>query len=218
MLVRKGIENVRFGPGERLMQSGIAGMAWQQSYAIGNGFEAARARLPAARRLASLEEYASDPVDGAAPAAITETLVRLKRGDLLSPTSTRTLLGIMSQTKTGRARLKAGLAPGWHLAHKTGTGPQFGSIQAGFNDVGILTAPNGHEFAVAIMVADGSKPMAEKQKVIADVGRSVIAYWNTKYAREFGSANSYASTRALEVPRTRASTPRSTESSDQDDQ
>ena len=66
------------------------------------------------------------PIDGAAPSAIVGALARLKRGELLSPASTARLLDIMSHTHTGANRLKGGLAPGWVLNHKTGTGQELG--------------------------------------------------------------------------------------------
>ena len=39
---------------------------------------------------------------------------------------------------------------GWTIAHKTGTGQVYGSEQAGYNDIGILTSPDGHP-VVAMM-------------------------------------------------------------------
>lgn len=185
MLAQKNITSVRFGPGERLLQSGIAGLDWKQSYSKGNGFEVARARLPKNIRSAAIHAYAADPVDGAAPESITEALVRLKRGELLSQNSSETLLDIMSQTKTGRARLKSGISAGWTLAHKTGTGPTLGALATGFNDVGILTAPDGHSYALAIMVADSDRPIAERQRVIANVARDIIGYWATRYGANY---------------------------------
>ncbi len=188
-LSRLDIDHVRFGPGERLLQSGIAGMSWRQAFSQGNGFEAARAKLSPEARRASLEAYASNPVDGAAPSAITDALSRLVRGDLLSESSTRELLALMGRSKTGRARLKSAIAPGWELAHKTGTGPQIGALQAGFNDVGILTAPDGHIYTVAVMIARSERPIAERQMLIANVARAVIDHW-TMTAGMSGMANS----------------------------
>jgi beta-lactamase class A len=57
------------------------------------------------------------------------------------------MLAIMSNTKTGKQRLRGGLAPGYRLAHKTGTGQVFGAAQAGYNDIGIVTAPDGRSYA-----------------------------------------------------------------------
>jgi beta-lactamase class A len=177
MIRSKQIGGVLFGASEREKQSRIAGVEWQESYALGNGFELARARVPYARRAALLNTYAEHPEDGASPEGITQALARLARGELLSAQSTATLLDIMSHTHTGRARLKAGMAAGWSLAHKTGTGQQMGGLVAGFNDMGILTAPDGHKYALAVMLADSRAPLAEKQRAIANVARAVVTHW-----------------------------------------
>jgi beta-lactamase class A len=179
MLTRLRISNVRFGPGERLLQSGIAGITWRQAFASGNGFEQARASIPIEKRRAAIEAYAENPIDGAAPNAITLALARLVRGDLLTPTGTQNLLALMERSKTGRARMKAAVEPNWLLAHKTGTGQELGGVVAGFNDVGLLTAPDGHIYAVAVMVARSSRPISERQAIIANVARAVIDDWKS---------------------------------------
>jgi beta-lactamase class A len=180
MLTRFGIDRVRFGPGERALQSGIAGLSWQQRFSNGNAFAKARATVPIEQRRSALEAYAANPVDGAAPAAITAALARLVHGDLLSARSTTNLLALMERSKTGRARLKSALTPDWQLAHKTGTGQQLGSLVAGFNDVGLLIAPDGHRYAIAVMIARSERPIAVRQALIADVGRAVIDHWRSK--------------------------------------
>ena len=60
----KGLGAIRFGPGERLLQSGIAGLDWQQRYA-GRAFYSARANLSQSVRQAAMDRYLADPVDGA---------------------------------------------------------------------------------------------------------------------------------------------------------
>ena len=82
----------------------------------------------------------------------------MKRGELLSPASTARLLSIMGNTKTGANRLRGGLKAGWTLSHKTGTGQVLGATQAGYNDIGILTAPDGRSYAVAVMIKKTSTP------------------------------------------------------------
>ncbi len=176
-LARMGITNVRFGPGERLLQSRIAGLAWQQAFSTGNKFYTARAALPADQRLASLEAYIANPIDGAAPNAITLAFARLARGELLSVRQTTNLLALMERSKTGAKRMKAGVDAQWTLAHKTGTGQQLGGLVAGFNDVGLLTAPDGRRYAVAVMIAKSAKPIGQRQALIADVARAVIDHW-----------------------------------------
>jgi beta-lactamase class A len=172
----KGIDGIRFGPGERLLQSGIAGMEWRQAYASGSAFYAARNAVPAATRRAAFERYINDPVDGATPLGIVDALARLKRGELLSPASTQKLLSIMSNTRTGAQRLKGGLAPGWRLAHKTGTGQVLGGEQAGYNDIGIVTSPDGRSYAVAVMIRRTAAPLGQRMAVMQNTVRSVIGY------------------------------------------
>lgn len=176
MLTRLGLEGVRFGPGERLMQSRIAGLQWQPSYSIGRAFYRARSSVPLERRRAAFQEYVADPIDGATPDGLVDGLSRLQRGELLSPRSTERLLSIMSQTRTGRQRLTGGLASGWRIAHKTGTGQVLGSTQAGYNDIGILTSPDGRHYAVAVMIGRTSRPIPERMQLMQSVTRAVIAF------------------------------------------
>lgn len=173
---RKQLGDIRFGPGERLLQSRTAGLEWRQSYALGNGFEIARSRLSPAVRAAAMDAYIADPPDGAAPLAVADALARLARGELLSETSTRFLLATMGSTVTGRARLKAALPPGWSLAHKTGTGQELGRRNAGFNDVGLITAPDGRRYAIAVMIGDTMRPMRERQELIQSAASLLTGY------------------------------------------
>ncbi|GAA4031073.1 class A beta-lactamase [Sphingomonas rosea] len=171
----KGLGHIRFYEGERALQSRIAGLTWSQSYSIGDAFYKARDALPLAVRRSLFNRYIADPYDGAAPAAIVGTLARLKRGELLSPASTARLLTIMSDTRTGKNRLRGGLKPGWTLAHKTGTGQILGGEQAGYNDIGILTAPDGRSYAVAVMIKRTATPLIVRMNLMNDVVRAVIA-------------------------------------------
>ena len=134
------------------MQSQIAGLQWRPAYSVGNAFYQARNGVPIERRREAFEDYIDDPIDGATPEGLVNGLARLRRGELLSPASTERLLSIMSQTRTGPQRLTGGLAPGWRIAHKTGTGQVLGGTQAGYNDIGILTSPDGRHYAVAVMI------------------------------------------------------------------
>jgi beta-lactamase class A len=172
----KGISGIRFGPGERLLQSAIAGMEWKQSYSVGRGFEAARASVPAGVRQAAFQRYIANPMDGATPRGIVEALARLKRGELLSPSSTQKLLGIMANTRTGPQRLKGGLQAGWRLSHKTGTGQVWGGVQAGYNDIGIVTAPDGKSYALAVMIRKTAAPNIHRMAAMQNTVRAVISY------------------------------------------
>jgi beta-lactamase class A len=174
-LQRKGISGIRFGPGERVMQSRIAGMEWK-SWMTGSAFYAARNAVPASVRRAAFENYVSDPVDGATPVGVVDALAKLKKGQLLSPASTSKLLSIMSNTKTGPRRLKGGLAPGWTLAHKTGTGQVLGSTQSGYNDIGVITGPDGRSYSIAVMIRRTSAPIPSRMELMQNVTRAAIDY------------------------------------------
>jgi beta-lactamase class A len=175
-LTDRRISGIRFGPGEREMQSRLAGMEWNQSMSVGRAFYAARATVPQDVRRAAFESYVRDPVDGATPVGLVNALARLQRGELLSPESTRLLLRTMENTRTGPQRLKGGLAPGWTIAHKTGTGQVFGAQQTGYNDIGIVRGPDGRAFAVAVMIRRTAAPIPERMQVMQNATRAVIAY------------------------------------------
>ena len=175
MIAKKGLGSIRMYDGERALQSKIAGLTWSPSYSIGNAFYAARDALPLSLRRSLFQRYIDDPYDGAAPSAIVSALARLKRGQLLSPASTAKLLSVMGNTKTGANRLKGGLRPGWSLSHKTGTGQVLGATQAGYNDIGILTAPDGRSYAVAVMIKQTSTPLGVRMTLMNNVVRAVIA-------------------------------------------
>jgi beta-lactamase class A len=183
MIKDKHLGAIRFYNGERALQSRIAGLFWSPSYSIGNAFYQARDALPLGVRKAAFNRYVEDPYDGAAPSAIVNALARLKRGELLSGGSTQRLLDIMSHTKTGANRLKGGLVPGWVLNHKTGTGQVLGSQQAGYNDIGILTAPDGRSYSVAVMIKLTSVPLPVRMSLMNNVVRAVIVQHDMQYAQ-----------------------------------
>ena len=174
MIDSKGLGSIRFYDGERALQSKVAGLIWSQSYSIGDAFYKARGALPMAVRRASFERYIADPYDGAAPRSVALALARLKRGELLAPASTSRLLSTMASTRTGKARVRAALAPGWRWSHKTGTGQSFQGRIGGINDIGILTAPDGTDYAMSIMTIPNRTDGAS-QGLMQSVARAVIA-------------------------------------------
>lgn len=176
VLARAQVRDVRFGPGERLLQARTAGLTWQNSYSVGNAFYAAREALPASVRQSAFRRYLADPVDGASPDGIADGLAKLKRGELISPQSAQSLIAVMYASKTGPGRMKSGSAPGWLIAHKTGTGQVLNGVQAGYNDVGLVTAPDGSTYAVAIMIGRTSIGLPTRQRLMGDVVRAVVNY------------------------------------------
>lgn len=174
-LARRMIKDVRFGPGERLLQSAAAGLDWRQDYSIGRNFYAARSRLPMAVREKALNNYLASPPDGAAPASIVEALAKLKEGNMLSSSSSQLLMSIMSEAKTGPQRIKGGVPAGWRYLHKTGTGQVLGARSTGYNDIGIMTAPDGTSYAVAVMIGSTTEAIPARWQLMQAVAKAVVA-------------------------------------------
>jgi beta-lactamase class A len=174
-LARRFISGIRFGPGERVMQSMTAGLAWDQSLASGRAFYAARERVPMSVRESALNSYLANPSDGASASAIAGALARLKRGEMLSGPSTAYLLETMHEAKTGPQRIKGGVPSDWSYAHKTGTGQVLGARSTGFNDVGVMTAPDGTSYAIAVMIGSTTAPIPARWALMQGVARAVAA-------------------------------------------
>jgi beta-lactamase class A len=174
MLERRKIQSIRFGPGEVLLQSAIAGLEWQPEYRKGNAFKAKRSGIPMAKRKAALDAYLETPLDGAAPGTIALVLKRFSERDANDPGAK--LLKLMAGTYTGRSRLRSGLAPGWRLAHKTGTGQVLGPIATAVNDVGVMTAPDGCVYPVAVMIAETQAGTQATNALMQNVARAVTRH------------------------------------------
>lgn len=174
VMTQKALGAISLGDEERYFQTRIAGLDWRPEFSFGRSFWQARAAIPQEIRRQALEAYLQDPADGASPEAVVAALDRLQAGDLLSPESTAHLLGLMAASQTGPMRLGGGLSEGWRLAHKTGTGQVMGARATGYNDVGLLTAPDGRAYAVAVLIADTEASIPERQALMQAVTRAVI--------------------------------------------
>lgn len=172
-----GLKDVRVGAYERDLQALTAGLSWQHDYGFGRNFQAARAALPMEARVAAADAYVADPLDGASPAAITAALAALSRGELLSEESTIRVTGLMTASRTGPRRLKGGLPPGWSIAHKTGTGQDFQGASLGINDVGLLVAPDGRTYAVAVMMRRTRHAVPSRLAFMQSISVAVTEQW-----------------------------------------
>jgi beta-lactamase class A len=165
---------LRASPEEHLLESQVAGLAWKPEYSFGQTFWTARDLVPLDARTRLLGEYISNPADGATPEGLVRALARLQRGDLLTPASTGVFMALLTATDTGPLRLKAGLTPGWTIAHKTGTGQDLKDLSTGYNDVGLMMAPNGDAYAIAVMIASTRRPIPERQALMAAISHAVV--------------------------------------------
>lgn len=100
------------------------------------------------------------------PSAMLADLKDMLLGDVLSAPSRARLLDWMAKSQTGAAKLKAGLPAGWHVADKTGSGPDGTGLT---HDIGLVTPPGRKPILVTVYVAQGS------DAVVADTGRILAA-------------------------------------------
>jgi beta-lactamase class A len=111
-----------------------------------------------------------DPRDTTTPDAMVGLMAKVLTGDALSPASRDQLIGWMKDCRTGLARLRAGLPPGWTAGDKTGTGDN-GAV----NDLAIVWSP-GRKPILAASYFSGSKlPAKTLNAAHAEIGGVVAA-------------------------------------------
>ena len=120
-----------------------------------------------------------DERDSSTPMAMAQLLSGIYQGRWLSTTSRAFLLGTMERCETGKRRLRGQLPGDARVAHKTGT------LNNTASDVGIVRAPDGHVYAVAIYVT-GQGGHAGRDAKIALISRAI-------YDGYIGPSGSYAS-------------------------
>jgi beta-lactamase class A len=148
-----GIEGMRVDRTERELQIEAVGLpAFRPEMRDETNWSAAMNAVPEPMRRAALERYLRDPRDTATPRAAIDFLEKLSDGQLLSQRSTSLLLRIMTETPTGRTRLRAGLPAGATIAHKTGTGRRVVGIASSISDIGVTTLRGGRRVAIAVFV------------------------------------------------------------------
>ncbi|MGH9438662.1 MAG: class A beta-lactamase [Terriglobia bacterium] len=117
--------------------------------------------------------YLSDPRNRSTPIAAVLFLRELWSDELLSRQSTDHLLSLLYD-QTVPNRLRAGLPNGIRLADKCGTSYSLDGETAAYNDIGILTGPNGHTVIVAAFLTASRASKAERDALFADLARNII--------------------------------------------
>ncbi|KAF1071918.1 MAG: Beta-lactamase SHV-1 [Pseudomonas citronellolis] len=113
---------------------------------------------------------AGDDRDTTSPAAMLASLQRLLLGQTLSPGSRSQLADWMIANRTGAATLRAGLPSGWKVGDKTGSG-EHGTR----NDVAIVWPPHRSPWLVSAYLTGSPAEPAERDAVLAEVGRLTTA-------------------------------------------
>lgn len=120
------------------------------------------------------QAFLKDPRNRTTPDAAIAFLQKLQGGELLSPASTQRLLSLM-EAQTIPNRLRAGLPPGLRFADKTGTSGSLGQRTAAYNDMGVVTWPDGRKRLIAAFLMDSATTAKERDQLFADIARTVTA-------------------------------------------
>lgn len=126
------------------------------------------------RRQRGYRAFLADPRNRSTPAAAVEFLRKLQGGELLSPASTQQLLRLMAG-QTLPNRLRAGVPQGVGFADKCGTSSTQQGRIAAYNDIGILTWPDGRIVIIAAFLSDSSASAHQRDTLFADLARAVAA-------------------------------------------
>ena len=118
--------------------------------------------------------YLADPRNHTTPDAAASFLQKLWSNQLLSPTSTKFLLGLMYDQTTPH-RLRDGLPPQVLLADKCGTSNTVDGHTAAYNDIGLLTWPDGHTVIIAAFLTDSTASKSDRDALFVDLARETAA-------------------------------------------
>lgn len=110
-----------------------------------------------------------DPRDTSSPCAMNRALATIMFGNVLGDVSRARLRGWMLNSEITKNLLRAGLPSGWHVADKSGSGSN-----GTRNDVGILYPPRAAPLVLSVFYTGSSKPITEREKVIAECARIVV--------------------------------------------
>ena len=127
-----------------------------------------------ARFQRGFQAFMADPRNRGTPDAAVAFLRKLWRNELLSPASTQHLLRLM-YAQTIPNRLRAGLPKDVRFADKTGTSGSLDGEVGAYNDIGILTWPDGHTVIVAAFLSGSRATDAERDALFAELGRRIAA-------------------------------------------
>jgi beta-lactamase class A len=112
------------------------------------------------------------------PFAAVQLLQKFHKQHILSKNSQSFLYKILAETTTGITKIKALLPKNTIVAHKTGfSGKNKEGSTGGTNDIGIITLPNGKQFAIAIFVSNSMETEVTNDKMIAEIALVVWEYY-----------------------------------------
>lgn len=113
--------------------------------------------------------FMQDPSNRTTPDAAADFLEKLWAGKLLSRESTKRLIELM-EAQTLPLRLRARLPKGARLADKCGTSYTLEGQTAAFNDIGVITTPDGRAIVVAAFLTGSRADKEARDKLFAQIG------------------------------------------------
>jgi beta-lactamase class A len=174
-LEAKDIPGMRVDRYTREIATGMLGMpSFRPAWRTQSAFDAARALVPPATREAALQAYLRDPRDTTTAPAAMSFLNRLSDGRLLSPASTRLLLGLMTRSVAPIDGFAPALPAGATLAKKTATTRADLGVTPVTNEVGLVTLKDGKHMAIVAFLAGSTATAAERSQLMMDAGSLVF--------------------------------------------
>jgi beta-lactamase class A len=124
------------------------------------------------RYLRGYHLFLADPGNRSTPDAAVLFLRKLWQHELLSPASTQYLLDLM-YAQTTPSRLRTGLPADIRLADKCGTSATVDGLTAAYNDIGILTWPDGHTVILAAFLSASTASEEDRHAIYLDLAKLV---------------------------------------------
>lgn len=174
-LAARNLTGIRVDRYERELQPEVNGMAsFRPEWRDAAVYNAVRAKIPEARRLAAMRKHMTDGRDSSTPRGMLEFLQRLERKELISPTSSDRLLALMVRTVSAPGRLRAGLPQDTLLAHRTGFSGYNLGLRPACNDVGIFTLADKRVYAIVTFLSGTTVEDSASDALIARVAGAAI--------------------------------------------
>ena len=113
-----------------------------------------------------------DVRDSTTPTAMAASVGSLVLGENILPAAERRMLvQWLKDTKTGTARIRAGVPRNWQVGNRSGTGP-YGIT----NDVALLWPPEGEPYVLALYYMQEDPQADIKEELLAEVAQLLCGY------------------------------------------
>lgn len=177
MLKNGGVQGISVDRYERQFQPevfGLPGFSWTDVIDE-PAYRAKLSALDPAKRQAALQAALKDKRDSATPdASVLFVEAQAKGNWLRDPAHSALIDRIVTETKSGPDRIRAGLPEGARFAHKTGLGLTMDGINHATNDIGLVTLPNGRVFAIAVYLSGSTADAKQREAAHAAVAKAAV--------------------------------------------